>query len=125
MSELAAKLGVVLPVSFFERDGNAHFNSLAMIDADGRNLGIYRKAHIPDGPGYQEKFYFLPRRHAVSRLADALRRRRRGDLLGPGGFRKPPAPSRSKAPISSSIRPRSAPSRRRRRRSTAATIGAG
>jgi N-carbamoylputrescine amidase len=60
MSTLAAELGVVLPVSFFERDGNAHFNSLAMIDADGRNLGLYRKAHIPDGPGYQEKFYFSP-----------------------------------------------------------------
>lgn len=60
MSALAAELKVVLPVSFFERDGNAHFNSLAMIDADGRNLGIYRKAHIPDGPGYQEKFYFTP-----------------------------------------------------------------
>jgi N-carbamoylputrescine amidase len=60
MSALAAELKVVLPVSFFERDGNAHFNSLAIIDADGRNLGIYRKAHIPDGPGYQEKFYFTP-----------------------------------------------------------------
>ena len=60
MSALAAELGVVLPVSFFERDGNAHFNSLVMIDADGRNLGLYRKAHIPDGPGYQEKFYFTP-----------------------------------------------------------------
>jgi N-carbamoylputrescine amidase len=60
MSETAAELGVVLPVSFFERDGHAHFNSLAMIDADGRSLGIYRKAHIPDGPGYQEKFYFTP-----------------------------------------------------------------
>jgi len=60
MSALAAELNVVLPVSFFERDANAHFNSLAMIDADGRNLGLYRKAHIPDGPGYQEKFYFSP-----------------------------------------------------------------
>jgi N-carbamoylputrescine amidase len=60
MSALAAELGAVLPVSFFERDGHAHFNSLAMIDADGLNLGIYRKAHIPDGPGYQEKFYFTP-----------------------------------------------------------------
>jgi N-carbamoylputrescine amidase len=60
MSEAAAELGIVLPVSFFERDGHAHFNSLAMIDADGRSLGIYRKAHIPDGPGYQEKFYFTP-----------------------------------------------------------------
>ncbi|HXZ68588.1 MAG TPA: nitrilase-related carbon-nitrogen hydrolase, partial [Alphaproteobacteria bacterium] len=60
MSALAAELGVVLPVSFFERDTNNFFNSLAMIDADGRSLGIYRKSHIPDGPGYQEKFYFSP-----------------------------------------------------------------
>ena len=57
---LARELGVVLPVSFFERDRNAFFNSIAIIDADGRNLGVYRKAHIPDGPGYQEKFYFTP-----------------------------------------------------------------
>ena len=60
MSELAKELGVVLPVSFFERAGRAHFNSLAMIDADGRVLGVYRKSHIPDGPGYQEKYYFTP-----------------------------------------------------------------
>lgn len=60
MSRLAAELGVVLPVSFFERANNAHFNSVAMIDADGRVLGLYRKSHIPDGPGYQEKFYFTP-----------------------------------------------------------------
>jgi N-carbamoylputrescine amidase len=57
-SALAAELGVVLPISFFERAGNAHFNSLAVLDADGRNLGVYRKSHIPDGPGYQEKYYF-------------------------------------------------------------------
>jgi N-carbamoylputrescine amidase len=57
---LAAELEVVLPVSFFERANNAYFNSIAIIDADGRNLGIYRKTHIPDGPGYQEKFYFSP-----------------------------------------------------------------
>jgi len=57
---LAAELGVVLPISFFERSGNAYFNSLAVFDADGRRLGIYRKSHIPDGPGYQEKFYFSP-----------------------------------------------------------------
>ena len=55
---LAGELGVVLPVSFFERAGNVYFNSLAMFDADGRLLGVYRKSHIPDGPGYQEKFYF-------------------------------------------------------------------
>lgn len=60
MAELAKALGVVLPISFFERAGQAHFNSLAMIDADGRVLGLYRKSHIPDGPGYQEKFYFTP-----------------------------------------------------------------
>ncbi len=60
MSALAAELEVVLPVSFFERANNAYYNSLAMIDADGRNLGTYRKSHIPDGPGYQEKFYFNP-----------------------------------------------------------------
>jgi N-carbamoylputrescine amidase len=57
---LAAQLEVVLPISFFERAGNVYFNSLAMFDADGRRLGIYRKSHIPNGPGYQEKFYFTP-----------------------------------------------------------------
>jgi N-carbamoylputrescine amidase len=60
MSELAAELGVVLPVSFFERANAAYYNSLAVIDADGCNLGLYRKSHIPDGHGYQEKFYFNP-----------------------------------------------------------------
>lgn len=60
MAALAAELQVVLPVSFFERANNAHYNSLAMVDADGRVLGVYRKSHIPDGPGYQEKFYFNP-----------------------------------------------------------------
>jgi N-carbamoylputrescine amidase len=57
---LAKELGVALPVSFFERDGQAYYNSLAMVDADGALLGIYRKSHIPDGPGYEEKFYFRP-----------------------------------------------------------------
>ncbi|CAI5522235.1 unnamed protein product [Closterium sp. Naga37s-1] len=83
MQQLAAELQVVLPVSFFERSGGepensagggggvsgggggggggvAHFNSLVVIDADGKDLGLYRKSHIPDGPGYQEKFYFSP-----------------------------------------------------------------
>jgi N-carbamoylputrescine amidase len=59
-SALARELGVVLPISFFERANTAHFNSLAMIDADGAVLGLYRKSHIPDGPGYQEKYYFNP-----------------------------------------------------------------
>lgn len=59
-SDLAAELEVVLPISFFERANTAYYNSLCLLDADGRNLGIYRKSHIPDGPGYQEKFYFTP-----------------------------------------------------------------
>jgi N-carbamoylputrescine amidase len=57
---LAQELGVVIPVSFFEREDQAFYNSLAMVDADGSMLGIYRKSHIPDGPGYEEKFYFRP-----------------------------------------------------------------
>ena len=60
LSRLAAELGVVLPVSFFERANQAYFNSLAMIDADGQVIGLYRKSHIPGGPGYQEKYYFNP-----------------------------------------------------------------
>ena len=59
-SELAKELKVVLPVSFFEKANRAHYNSVAIIDADGSVLGKYRKSHIPDGPGYQEKFYFNP-----------------------------------------------------------------
>ena len=58
--ELAKELEVVLPISFYENSGNSFFNSLAVIDADGEVLGIYRKSHIPDGPGYSEKFYFSP-----------------------------------------------------------------
>jgi hypothetical protein len=50
----------VIPFSYFEKDGNAHFNSLVVIDADGSVLDNYRKSHIPDGPGYQEKYYFTP-----------------------------------------------------------------
>ena len=59
-AEVARELGVVLPVSFFERAGQVCFNSVAIIDADGRVLGVYRKSHIPNGPGYQEKYYFRP-----------------------------------------------------------------
>lgn len=59
-SRLAAELRVVLPISFFERANHSYFNSLAMIDADGTVEGVYRKSHIPDGPGYQEKYYFTP-----------------------------------------------------------------
>ena len=57
---VAKELEVVLPVSFFERAANAYFNSVAMVDADGSVLGLYRKSHIPDGPGYEEKYYFNP-----------------------------------------------------------------
>lgn len=58
--KIAAELQVVLPISFFELAGQARFNSIAIIDADGQLLGVYRKSHIPDGPGYHEKYYFNP-----------------------------------------------------------------
>jgi N-carbamoylputrescine amidase len=60
MQKIAADLEVVLPVSVFERAGQAHFNTTVIVDADGSVLGAYRKTHIPDGPGYSEKFYFNP-----------------------------------------------------------------
>jgi N-carbamoylputrescine amidase len=59
-SAVARELGVVLPISFFERAGPAYFNSIAILDADGSRRGVYRKSHIPNGPGYQEKNYFSP-----------------------------------------------------------------
>jgi len=59
-SKVAKELSVVLPISFFERDKNRLFNTVAVLDADGTNLGIYRKTHIPDDHYYQEKFYFVP-----------------------------------------------------------------
>ncbi|WP_332632523.1 N-carbamoylputrescine amidase [Halalkalibacter flavus] len=58
--KVAKELEVVLPISFYEKKNNARYNSLAVIDADGEVLGVYRKSHIPDGPGYEEKFYFNP-----------------------------------------------------------------
>ena len=60
LSKVAAELKVVLPLSVFERAQNAYFNTLVMVDADGSQLGIYRKSHIPESPGYHEKFYFSP-----------------------------------------------------------------
>ena len=60
LAPLAAELGVVLPISIFEREGPHYFNSLVMADADGSLMGVYRKSHIPDGPGYMEKYYFRP-----------------------------------------------------------------
>ncbi len=60
LKELARELRVVIPISFFEKDGPRYYNSVAVADADGEILGVYRKSHIPDGPGYQEKYYFRP-----------------------------------------------------------------
>ncbi|MEX6632478.1 N-carbamoylputrescine amidase [Hyphococcus lacteus] len=60
LAPLAAELGAVLPLSIFERDGQEYYNSLVVVDADGSLLDLYRKSHIPDGPGYEEKFYFRP-----------------------------------------------------------------
>src|SRR4029434_9564359 len=60
MQALAAELQVYIPTSFFEAEGHHHYNSLAMIDPSGAVMGVYRKSHIPDGPGYSEKFYFRP-----------------------------------------------------------------
>jgi N-carbamoylputrescine amidase len=60
LAKLAGELGVAIPISFFERDGPRYYNSVAVADADGEILGVYRKSHIPDGPGYQEKYYFRP-----------------------------------------------------------------
>ena len=60
LSKLAGELGVVIPISFFEKDGPRYYNSVAVADTDGVILGVYRKSHIPDGPGYQEKYYFRP-----------------------------------------------------------------
>lgn len=60
MAEVAEELGVAIPVSIFEREGPHYYNTIVMLDADGSPLGLYRKSHIPDGPGYQEKYYFRP-----------------------------------------------------------------
>ena len=60
LQKLAKSLKVVIPISFFEKDGPRYYNSVAIADADGEILGVYRKSHIPDGPGYQEKYYFRP-----------------------------------------------------------------
>ena len=60
MQALAKGLGIAIPTSFFERDGHHYYNTLAMIGPDGKIMGTYRKSHIPDGPGYEEKFYFRP-----------------------------------------------------------------
>ena len=97
----------MIPVSFFEKAGPAYYNSVAMIDADGALLGVYRKSHIPDGPGYEEKFYFRPGDTGF-RPGDAKpATHRRRDLLGPvvprgaramvaAGRRRPALPDRDR-----------------------------
>ena len=60
LKKLARELGIVIPISFFEKDGPRYYNSVAVADTNGEILGVYRKSHIPDGPGYQEKYYFRP-----------------------------------------------------------------
>ena len=60
LARLAKELKVVVPISFFEKDGPRYYNSVAVADSGGEILGVYRKSHIPDGPGYQEKYYFRP-----------------------------------------------------------------
>ena len=84
MQALAAELKIWIPTSFFEADGPHHYNSLAMVGPDGKVAGVYRKSHIPDGPGYEEKFYFRPGNTGFKvwygpASCDAWRRR----LLGP------------------------------------------
>ena len=74
LSELAKELGVVIPVSIYEKDGPEYYNSIVIIDADGTPLGVYRKSHIPDGPGYMEKFYFRPGNTGV-RVWDTMKGR--------------------------------------------------
>ena len=84
---VAKELSVVLPISFYEQDGNVLYNSVAMIDADGSVMGVYRKTHIPDDHFYQEKFYFTPGDTGF-KVGHPLRKDRRGDMLGsvvPGG----------------------------------------
>jgi N-carbamoylputrescine amidase len=71
---VAKELGIVLPISFFEAGHNSYFNSLAMLDADGKQLTVYRKSHIPQAPGYQEKFYFTPGDSGITTVDTAVGR---------------------------------------------------
>ena len=86
---VCASLGVVIPVSFYERDVNRLFNSVAMIDADGSILGVYRKTHIPDDHFYQEKFYFTPGDTGFKVLTQPMEKWALGSA-GTSGFRRLP-----------------------------------
>jgi N-carbamoylputrescine amidase len=83
MQALAAKLKVAIPTSFFERDGQHYYNTLAMIGPDGTIMGTYRKSHIPDGPGYEEKYYFRPGNDGFKVWDLFGHKHRRRHLLGP------------------------------------------
>ena len=118
---VAAELGVVLPLSVYERAGQATFNTVVVVDADGAVLGTYRKSHIPDGPGYTEKYYFNPGDTGFRVWATRARRHRRRDLLGPVVPRVGAVRWRCSAPRCCSTRRRSAASRPTRPGTRAAT----
>jgi N-carbamoylputrescine amidase len=80
---VARELGVVLPISVFERANNAFYNSVVIVDADGSVLGSYRKSHIPEGPGLPREILFLAGRHGLQGIRHPIRQAGRGDLLGP------------------------------------------
>ena len=89
LSKVAAELEVVLPLSVFERAQNAYFNTLVMVDADGSIMGLYRKSHIPESPGYHEKFYFSPGDTGFKAWPTRFfRHSRRRCVLGPAGSRR-------------------------------------
>lgn len=120
---LAPECGVVLPFSFFERDRNSYYNSLAMIDVDGAVLGLYRKSHISQGPGYREKYFFAPGDTGF-RVFDTAGGGSARRCAGISGFRSVRARWHSLVPSCCSIRPRSAASRWRRATTARATGGA-
>ena len=91
MQALAAELKIWIPTSFFEADGPHYYNSLAMVGPDGKVAGVYRKSHIPDGPGYEEKFYFRPGNTGFKVWPAADTRRSASACAGTNGTRKPPA----------------------------------
>ena len=92
MQKLAEELKIWIPTSFFELDGPHHYNSLAMIGPDGKVAGVYRKSHIPDGPGYEEKFYFRPGNTGFKVWdGPAARRRSASASAGTNGTRRPRA----------------------------------
>ena len=119
---LARDLEVVLPLSFFEKAGHAHYNSLVMIDATGELLGLYRKSHIPDGPGYMEKYYFAPGDTGFKAFPTRSARLARRSA-GTSGIRRRRGPWRCRAQRCCSTPRRSARSRRPPVRWTPARCG--